>query len=70
MTPTPRLRFVERTTPMHPFYKAVDEMGQLVPAVTTTHVLKQWWIDEENNMCWDDGPPGEWRDVPLEKEAV
>jgi hypothetical protein len=45
MTPTPRLRFVER------------DLGY-----TKIRVLQQWWEHTEWNA------PGEWRDVPLEKE--
>lgn len=47
MTPTPKLRFVER------------DLGY-----TKIRVLQQWWEHTEWNA------PGEWRDVPLEKENV
>ena len=47
MTPTPKLRFVER------------DLGY-----AKIRVLQQWWEHTEWNA------PGEWRDVPLEKENV
>jgi hypothetical protein len=57
MTPTPKLRFVDRevTTP-HPIYIHVSE-------IKTVRILQQWWEHTEWNA------PGEWRDVPLEVEA-
>lgn len=62
MKPTPKLRFVERTVPMHPFYKTTDVQGNLVRATHTYRVLQQWWEHTEWNA------PGQWRDVPLEAE--
>ena len=57
MTPTPKLRFVERVTSK----SAVDG------TVRTIRVLQQWWAPH-----WIEGnigvPKGEWRDVPVEKE--
>ena len=60
MTPTPKLRFVERQAP-------APEHG---PNITKgVRVLQQWWASNPN----DDneirsGVNGEWRDVPLEVE--
>ena len=63
MTPTPKLRFVERETP-------VGITGMMVHVET---ILQQWWED----TAWDHvsnfvsgkfQPQGEWRDVPVEKE--
>lgn len=68
MTPTPKLRFVERTVPMHPFYKTMDAQGNLVQSVHTYRVLQQWWEDNSTDVYWVNGAPGEWRDIPLEKE--
>jgi hypothetical protein len=62
MQPTNKLRFVERSVPMHPFYKTVDAQGNTVQAMQTYHVLQQFWEHTEWNA------PGDWRDVPLEKE--
>ncbi len=59
MTPTPKLRFVERVIAV----SAYDGEGRKV------RVLQQWWAPH-----WIEGnlgvPKGEWRDVPLEKEDV
>ena len=64
MTPTPKLRFVEREKP-------VGLTGMMVHVET---ILQQWWED----TAWDHvsnfvsgkfQPQGEWRDVPVEKEA-
>lgn len=64
MTPAPKLRFVERSIQMHPFYKTADGG----PAFQTYRVLQQWWDAEgwEHPDYVKQG--GEWRDVPLEKE--
>jgi hypothetical protein len=51
MTPTSKLRFVERFVPV-----IGTNYG------STVRVLQQWWEHTEWNA------PGEWRDVPLEKE--
>ena len=57
MTPTNKLRFVERET----------ETGRYDKYVVTVKVkiLQQWWADEESSRF---EPVGEWRDVPLEEE--
>jgi hypothetical protein len=52
MTPTPRLRFVER-----------KDFTEDLANPRTLRILQQWWEHTEWNA------PGEWRDVPLEKEA-
>jgi hypothetical protein len=56
MTPTNRLRFVERTES-----RREPNSGSYWVKV---RVLQQWW-------AWEKEPdwPGEWRDVPLEEEA-
>lgn len=57
MSPTPKLRFVERQAEVHGDIKLV-------------RVLQQWWsiglaeIAKNPSRVGD----GEWRDVPLEKE--
>jgi len=69
MKPTAHLRFVERSVPMHPFYKTTDAEGNLVQATQTYRVLQQWWTttlgDEDDFIMQVNGG---WRDVPLEKE--
>jgi len=65
MTPTSRLRFVERTVQV-PFedYKNVTE-SKIVP------ILQQWWELEQNIIDRAAGKTqGEWRDVPIEKEQA
>lgn len=57
MTPTSKLRFVERIEPLHPG----SDTGRIV------RVLQQWWEDASTDIHWVDGAPGEWRDVPLER---
>jgi hypothetical protein len=67
MTPTPKLRFVERVVPIN------ETTGKRV------HILQQWWEDKNIvlavHITDKDGNTlpspnrGEWRDVPLEKEA-
>ena len=64
MVPTPKLRFVERTVPKHPFYKTMDAQGNLVQSVHTYRVLQQWHEWEVTYPTQS----GEWRDVPLEVE--
>ena len=54
MTPTNKLRFVERD-----FWA---ENGE------SYRVLQQWWEDNSHDIHWTNGAPGEWRDVPLEEE--
>ena len=68
MTPTSKLRFVERTVQV-PFqdYKNVTESK-------TVRILQQWWMP---TRTFSDGygyqtvelEGGEWRDVPLEEQA-
>jgi hypothetical protein len=62
MTPTPKLRFVERQIPLSSFY--IDPRT-MKPSHQTIQVLQQWW--EHGISGWN--APGEWRDVPLEEEA-
>jgi hypothetical protein len=64
MTPTAKLRFIQRDGPMMGFHKNSDG------SETTTHqkirILQQWWAVERDGQIT---PTGEWRDVPLEAEA-
>lgn len=57
MTPTPKLRFVERKDftddPANPVIRCV---------------LQQWWDAEDGDHEDYVKAGGEWRDVPLEKE--
>ena len=62
MTPTPKLRFVER---QHG-YRTTDGKDVMPNMV---RVLQQWWEDEDRlfNVVTST-IKGEWRDVPVEKE--
>ena len=63
MTPTPKLRFVERKIYVNkPVLDAYGNEGMVSELVKKT-ILQQLWEHTEWNA------PGEWRDVPLEKEA-
>jgi hypothetical protein len=57
MTPTPKLRFVER-----------DDETSWTPK--TVRILQQWWEPERNiiDAVTEKKTQGEWRDIPLEKE--
>jgi hypothetical protein len=73
MTPTPKLRFVERVVQFPVELMSDITMGRRV------RVLQQWWEDRNIVLAVHvedkDGNPlpppmrGEWRDVPLEEEA-
>ena len=65
MTPTSKLRFVERTVPIN------ETTGKRV------RILQQWWEDHNVVLAvlrfGSNGLPkneyaGEWRDIPMEKE--
>jgi hypothetical protein len=64
MTPTPKLRFVERVVP-------APEYGEDVGK--TVRTLQQWWQATNTiNLGWTGDIPiglakGEWRDVPIER---
>jgi hypothetical protein len=61
MTPTPKLRFVERDS--------YSRNGEHFVMPLKIRVLQQWWQVEDIAYAWHtNGPDGEWRDVPLEKE--
>ena len=62
MTPTPKLRFVERDS--------YSRNGEHFVMPLKIRVLQQWWQVEDIAYAWHTNvPDGEWRDVPLEKEA-
>jgi len=61
MTPTPKLRFVERVVP-------APEHGEGIGK--TVRILQQWWEPEQNIIDMVAGKTqGEWRDVPLEEKT-
>jgi hypothetical protein len=55
MTPTPKLRFVERDSHEH--------NGEHFIQPHRVRILQQWW---EANLPFE---VSEWRDIPLEQEA-
>jgi len=64
MTPTPKLRFVEREV-------QVPVQGDFVVTYKTVHILQQWWekdIASQYTAAIAGDSSGEWRDVPVEKE--
>ena len=64
MTPTPKLRFVERVIqiPIEPMINTT--MGKKV------RILQQWWkVENITDALHNNILDGEWRDVPLEEEA-
>ena len=70
MTPTPKLRFVERKVYVSkPAYNTYGDRGEVSELVKKT-ILQQWWEPERNIIDMVAGKTqGEWRDVPLEVEA-
>ena len=64
MTPTPKLRFVER-----PINICTSPDGT-VSHGTMVRILQQWWEPERNIIDMVAGKTqGEWRDIPLEVET-
>jgi len=61
MTPTPKLRFVERDSYSH--------NGEHFREPHKVRILQQWWEGEKWNEEFTQILSGEWRDVPLETEA-
>jgi len=62
MTPTPKLRFIQRDGPMMGWHKNPD--GSETTMHQKIRILQQWWEYEEQYP----DHRGEWRDVPLEAE--
>lgn len=64
MTPTNKLRFVERQFKLPDFYVNPNTMK---PMHQTISILQQWWESDSFDMITGQ-TAGEWRDVPIEKE--
>ena len=70
MTPTPKLRFVEREI-LVPY-----ELQKNTTQTKAVRILQQWWEKSVTiNLGWTGDMPlrkaeGEWRDVPIEKEQA
>jgi hypothetical protein len=61
MTPTNKLRFVQREEVFSSEY-STHTLSR------TVRILQQWWESSVHDVHWVNGAPGEWRDVPVEKE--
>jgi hypothetical protein len=59
MTPTPKLRFVER----------IITFDSITKNALVKNILQQWWIPENADRT-QAHYKGEWRDVPTEKEQA
>ncbi len=60
MTPTNKLRFVER----------IKQTGEHFEQPPKIRILQQWWATDPD--CYEDWVMkvnGEWRDVPIEEQA-
>jgi len=57
MTPTPKLRFIERSVP-------APEYGENI--AKKVRILQQWWAMKINDNILPSSN-GEWRDVPMEE---
>lgn len=67
MTPTPKLRFIERQVPV-PY-----ELQENVTQTKTVRILQQWWekdIASQYTAAISGDSSGEWRDVSIEKEQA
>ena len=63
MTPTPKLRFIERDS--------YSRNGEHFLEPHKVRILQQWWEVEQNIIDRAAGKAhGEWRDVLLEKEQA
>jgi hypothetical protein len=71
MTPTPKLRFVER-------FEIIEQRPNGLSTGRTVRILQQWWEDHNkvNHVTKSGDDPwvnhylGEWRDVQIEKEQT
>jgi hypothetical protein len=64
MTPTPKLRFVERVIQIPVEPRSNFARGK------TVRILQQWWkVENINDAVHNNILDGEWRDIPLEQEA-
>ena len=70
MTPTPKLRFVERRVYVNkPARNAYGDQGTVSELVKKT-ILQQWWkVENITDAVHNNILDGEWRDIQLELEA-
>ena len=71
MTPTAKLRFVERVEGFEQYdVKVTERHGtEVCYRPNKTRILQQWWEDRSTDVYYPDGN-GLWRDVPLEQEQA
>jgi hypothetical protein len=71
MTPTPKLRFVERKIYVNKTVRGSYRDESTVSELVKKTILQQWWEPERNiiDAVAEKKTQGEWRDVPLEWEA-
>jgi hypothetical protein len=71
MTPTANLRFVEREAGFEQYdVKVTERHGtEVCYRQKIIRVLQQWWEDSDSFDMITARPTGEWRDVPLHKDA-
>jgi len=75
MTPTPKLRFVERVDGFEQYdVKVTERHGTEVCYLPKkVRILQQYWEDHNRvlrvTQSGEGHYAGEWRDIPLEKEA-
>ena len=71
MTPTPKLRFVERRVYVKKTVRGSYRDESTVSELVKKTILQQWWEPERNiiDAVTEKKTQGEWRDVPLEWEA-
>jgi hypothetical protein len=62
MTPTAKLRFVERDSYSH--------NGEFFRHPHKETILQQWWVAPNSFDMITGQPAGEWRDVPFEQEQA
>lgn len=68
MSPTPKLRFVEREAGYEQYDVKVTERNgtEVCYRPMKIRILQQWWAIERDGQVT---PTGEWRDVPVEVET-
>ena len=69
MTPTPKLRFVEREI-QEPYE---FELHKHIAITKRVRILQQWWEKDDSSKYTSaiaGAFYGEWRDVPLEEEQA
>jgi len=72
MTPTPKLRFVERVDGFEQYdVKVTERHGtEVCYSPKKVRILQQWWeVENITDAVHNNILDGEWRDIPLEQQA-